>query len=240
MGKLLIWTLGVAGLLAGIGVGAARQQWPDGFWTKEKGALVMTLIVVAALAPFVQTSIIELGERSKRKAVEQQQKLETFLTTALILMARNGADWEMTGVQVFLVKRKGVVRREQQIRAAKVRLGPVPSSGVKWTKGKGVIGLCWETRAPQFEDLQKRFAPYRNFTAAQWEGMAPTNRFGLSFDDFQRLKGKYGIVAAVPIIDRADKYRGCVTADMPPGKQVDEDHTKNTLASTAKLVAEVI
>lgn len=123
-----------------------------------------------------------------------------------------------------------------------MRLAAVASSGIKWTEGKGVIGVCWATRQPQYDDLEKHFAPYANYIYVQWNALPAAIRFGLTFSDFQAVKGKYGIVAVVPIVSSADKYIGCVTADMPPlvGIAPVRDQVLKHLTLAAASVARVL
>lgn len=153
----------------------------------------------------------------------------------MIQLHRNlGADWQTTGVQVFVVEGWWSKRHR---RVAKVRLAPVPSSGISWSEGKGAIGRCWKTGAPHFVDLAAHFAPYEGVgSEAEWNLIPSDDRYGLTFGDFQRLRGKYGFVAVTPIV-RRDKYIGCVTADMPPdGPNLSGPQVINILSGTALLV----
>jgi hypothetical protein len=236
--KLLAFVNAVAVLV----IGAARLDRPPGFWGVHAGWVIGALMITA-LIPAVQVAIRERGEKGRRAAVERERKIEAFLAASLIHVARRaGADWETTGVQAFLIRRGW--RRSQQVRAAKMRLGPVPSSGIIWTEGKGIIGRCWATRAPVCADLESHFAPYLGSSRTEWEALPAETRFGLTYEDFRRLAGKYGIVAAVPIIDARDTYVGCVTADTPPlnGKPgtLQLDEVLKSLASTAQLVRHVL
>lgn len=222
-------------------LGASRLNWPSAeFWNGKAGWAVGGLALTAAV-PVLQAIIAERGERSRRKAIEREQTVQTFLIACLIYVVRHAkADWENTGIQAFVVRGWGGWAR--QVRLSKIRLGAIPSSGIRWTKGKGVIGRCWETRTPQYVDLAAHFAPYLGDSQEQWDGLPAATRFGLSFSDFQTQKGKYGIVAAVPIIDRKDNYVGCITADMPPNpaRVPSREEVIKSLAGTARLVAEVI
>ena len=238
----LIKFLAFANAAAVLVIGAARLDRPAGFWSLHPG-LVLAALLITGLIPAFQVAIRERGEKGRRAAVERERKIEAFLAASLIHVARRaGADWETTGIQAFLIRRGW--RRSHQVRVAKMRLGPVPSSGIDWTEGKGIIGRCWATRAPQCADLELHFAPYLSSTEEEWEALPAETRFGLTYQDFRRLAGKYGIVAAVPIIDGRDSYVGCVTADVPPlhGKPgtLQLDEVLRSLASTAQLVRHVL
>lgn len=221
-------------------LGTSRQGWPPGFWVDRAGWVVAALAVTAAI-PLLQYGISERGERARRKALEREQKIEVFLAACLVYVVRNaGADFEHTGIQAFVVR--GRLRR-RQVRLAKVRLGAVPTSGIVWYPDKGVVGRCWSARAAQYEDLESHFAGYKHLSRCDWEALPPTARFGLTYEDFQCLKDKYRIVAAAPIIDRQDRYVGCITADTPQGEgshAVCRAAILASLATTAQLVGEAM
>lgn len=226
--------------IAVIAVGASRLDWPKGFWI-GRTPWVLGALVVTGVVPIVLVVVSEYGEKARRLAIEREQKIETFLVASLVYAVRHaGADWLTTGIQTFVVKG---FWKPRHVRVAKVRLGPIPSSGIVWTKGKGVIGKCWETRTEQYEDLNARFAPYQAYDRAQWDALPATDRFGLTYDDFQRLGHKYGIVAAVPIVDRNERYIGCVTVDTPHDNdrgRLQRAEVLGSLANTAQLVREVL
>ena len=114
---------------------------------------------MTAAIPALQAFLAERGERARRKAIEREKKVESFLVAALIDIVNLGhADWQRTGVQMFRIRNRWRWTRHE--RSAKVRIAPKPSSGVVWTKGKGVIGRCWETRRHQMTNLVVHFAPY--------------------------------------------------------------------------------
>jgi hypothetical protein len=237
----LIRVFAVINGFAVIVMGAARLDWPTGFWT-DRTLWIFIALVLTAIVPIVQVVVSERGEKARRLAMEREQKIETFLVASLVYAVRHaGADWVTTGIQAFVIK--GWWRWRRHVRVAKVRLGAIPSSGIVWTEGKGVIGKCWETRTPQFENLHARFAPYQAFEKAEWDALPSADRFGLTYVDFQRLGHKYGVVAAVPIVDRRERYVGCVTADTPHEQAqagLDREAVLDSLASTAQLVREVL
>lgn len=221
-------------------LGISRQNWPPGFWGNRAEWIVAALAVTAAI-PLLQYAISDRGERGRRKAVEREQRIEVFLAACLVYVVRTaGADFEHTGIQAFVVRGR---LRQKQVRLAKVRLGAVPTSGIVWYPDKGVVGRCWAARAAQYEDLETHFARYRDASQNEWETLPAAARFGLTYGDFQRLKDKYRIVAAAPIINRNDRYVGCITADMPQGdgaRAISRAAILASLATTAQLVGEAM
>ena len=222
-------------------MGLSRLDWPASIWLRAHPGWILSALIVTAAVPVLQTLIAERGEKARRKALQLETAIQPFLAASLIYLARHGgADWEKTGIQAFVVRRRGLRFHEQHVRLAKVRLGAIPTSSIEWTKGKGVIGRCWATKAPQFVDLEEHFAPYEDLDAFQWSTLSDEETFGLSHADYQQLNGKYGIVAAVPIINRSGRYLGCVTADSPPGVELERDQVLESLATTASLVNELL
>ncbi len=240
----LISVVAIVNTVAAIVLAAVRYKSPsEDFWALHS-YWVLAAVVATLAVPLPHAAVIDMGERGRRRALERQQIVEGFLTASLIDLERHaGADLKSTGVQAFVVR--GYFQRwKRHVRLAKVRLAPTASSGIKWNKGKGVIGRCMTSRAPQFEDLETYFAPYRNYDKPAWDRLASELRFGLTYDDFQHLNGKYGIVAAVPIMNSKEKYIGCITADTPPRHGVPSTLVKaevlNTLGQTARLVQAVL
>lgn len=237
----LLWIVAIANTAGAVVLAAVRYSSPSAEFWVGRGGWVLTAVVVTLAVPLTQAAVIEMGERGKRKALERERSVQTFLISSLLYVVREaGCDVANTGIQAFVVRGWGPWRRQERL--AKIRLGAIPSSGIRWQKGKGVIGRCWETRSPQYHDLAAHFAQL-NVAEARWDSRSETERFGLTFKDFSIVKDKYGIVAAVPIV-KQDQYVGCLTADMPPlaagASAPNRERILNSLATTAGLVAEVL
>jgi hypothetical protein len=204
--------------------------------------VVFTAIVALGLLPLLQSVISEHGERKARKTAERHSTLRELLAGVLIgLVDAAQADWKKTGVQVFVVAEHWWLW-ESQDRAAKLRLAHIEPSGIKWTKGKGLIGRCWETGRPLSKNLETHFAPLRGLSQSQWERRTATvDAYGLTYEEFQKIGHKYGLVAVFPLT-RGDEYVGCITADMPPecSQSVDTAKVMETLSGAAPSIAAVV
>jgi hypothetical protein len=231
-----------ANALAALCIGLSRLDKPPGFWVGKETAVAWSLVIIF-VAAIVLPTVSELGEKAKRTSLERRQKYQTFLASCLVGIARHSkANWETTGVQLFLVRRGGFLWLQQMHGlAATLRLQPTAHSGIRWTRGKGLIGQCWETQTVLLVNLDEYFRPYENHDEGLWRRLPPDIRYGLSFAEFQKLKGKYGVVAAAPIVSEKGRYLGCVTADMPvDNKPIAERPIKNMLVNTAVFVREVL
>jgi hypothetical protein len=118
----------------------------------------------------------------------------------------------------------------------------MPESGISWEKGKGVIGLCWETKSSQNVNLDEPpFSELMQTTKQEWTAISSSVCFGLSYNDYQALKGKYGTVIAVPIVADGGGYKGCITLDMPPKfRLTNTQQAVESLATTADLVRRLL
>jgi hypothetical protein len=231
-------------------LGSARLNWPSqDFWSNrvQLGCLAASLVLTV-----IQTMRQDRGEKARRVELETENAVKEVLGGSLAFLATYcGADWQTTSLQVFVVKRAWFPSwkpwewgSEKQVRLAKVRLLPSTSSGINWTKGKGLIGVCWTTRAPQWEWLNLKFAPYNNYTREDWATkVTPERVFLLTYDDYQTIKGKYGLVAAVPILDANDRYIGCISMDTPvtdPPASIDRGKAMAFLMNTGNVVENLL
>jgi hypothetical protein len=238
--RFAVLILPLVGATAAAAIHFGRVGWPTPqFWMMRQSWVIWS-IVVAGVVPVVQTAISELGARRRAKALEREDNVRSLLTTSLVLIAREpGAPWDEIGVQAFLVT--GWLWRKRQSRIAKVRLSSIASSGVTWTKDKGVIGRCWETRTNQWAQLEDPpFSELATTPEATWNQLRSSATYGLSYADYRALGQKYGTVAAVPIM-AGDKYIGCITLDTPAGVRLERSEIAlQSLAATAEAVRRVL
>jgi hypothetical protein len=228
--------------MAGVVVALSRAHIPHPpFWDEHERAVLIAIVTVSFL-PLLQAIVSELGERKKRKAAELAATLQEILAGTLIDLTENaGADWKKTGVQVFRLRRWWLFSHIQ-VRLGKIRIAHIAPSGIKWRKGKGLIGKCWATGLPVSKNLDTHFAKYRHLNETAWNNLHQTvEKYGLSYKEFKKINDKYGLVVAFPLT-RADKYIGCITVDMPPecSASVDEAKVSETLSAAAPSIAAVI
>jgi hypothetical protein len=214
-------------------LGLSARNLPKDYWA-NKLWLILVAIVVSAFIPVILATIAERGEKARRQAAELEIDIQPHLTACLLNLVRHGVQgWEKIGVQAFRVQRRGWTFRQQHVRLAKIRMIPIYSSNIGWTKGKGVMGRCWETHAPQFIDMEDHFRPHLTVEESRWGLLTAEQRLGLTFREFQQVRGKYGIVAAAPMAGRTGRYLGCVTADAPPGVPLPEQEVLENLVTAA-------
>ena len=147
-----------------------------------------------------------------------QEKARVALNSALLKLSRCGLDLEQVGVSAFLVRRRWWCPwRPILERIARVRLPSTPpGSSITWTKGKGVIGVCWETHNPVAKNTQQAYKAYMGCSKEKWKQVPSDVRMRMTHKDFVRIAQKYAGVVAVPIvtIGGRPKVVGCVSVDL--------------------------
>jgi hypothetical protein len=231
----LTQVLAIAAFTSALALGAARLNFPNAKFWEGKTPWLLVALVITSLPSAVQTFFLERGERRRRKALEQEEKLRLILTASLVDLARNcGLDWESIGVRAFVTRKKKLRRIYQHKRIGFVKLNSGPASGIKWINGKGIVGQCWATSGKrQFENFG-RFAGHNNGT---WMVLSPADRYELTFEELRLMRERYGVVAAVPMISGTD-YLGCITMDTEPAPANVPDRMEvwRSLGVTAALV----
>lgn len=128
-------------------------------------------------------------------------------------------------------------------RLARERFEPLPlASEVRWTLGKGVIGVCWQSGREQVVQTEKIDQRWGGCTEEQWRNARADTRMGLPYDDYMKIANKYGTVVAVPIKDRKEHVIGVVTLDGPPGNHaaLSRREVVRDVANAALMVALIL
>jgi len=237
--RIILWLVAAANFVAAVGLKAIHESQPSKeFWASLPGWLPWVCFLVTILVPTTQPLLVEVGERRMRTRLQRADDVRQFLAAGFLKIVEDtGLDWKRIGVHVFLVK--GFYKWKSQQRIAKIKLANSVPSGVTWTRGKGVIGLCWETHRPVTHDLRS-LEQHEGISESDWDALpAGVEKFGMSHADFLRTRGSYGIVSAVPILlDGENKYIGCVSFDTPSDcpEKVSEKMIEEDLRGVAKLL----
>lgn len=100
------------------------------------------------------------------------------------------------------------------IKRERVQDDPPASSGIRWTKGKGVIGKCWEDNADVYRDLSALAATHARCTRERYDELGNADKMGLPYKEFYGMIGKYSSVLAYPIVKQGE-FVGVVAVDLP-------------------------
>jgi hypothetical protein len=109
-----------------------------------------------------------------------------------------------------------------------VRLGSLPAlRQIRFYKGKGIIGRCWQLNDEVIEDIPARFANVQSET--DWNKLSPAERDRFSYREFMQTRDR-GAILASPVRDRSGKFIGCVSVDIGKGVHILRDRSlRNTV-----------
>jgi hypothetical protein len=240
MKTLITWFLAGTAFFAALGLEAEDRSLPsEGFWS-ERGWLAMSAVLAVAFIPSAQAVLLQVWEQRRNREMERTRVLEELLSPLLTLAEQWGTNYKHVGGQVFVVKRDWLLR-ETHVRVAQARLSRKPAPAVRWTKGKGVIGKCWETSTFQSADLLSTFDGHEKCDAEAWGKLSQEQTFRLDFQDFKNTIAIYGYVAAYPITDRRgdNKYLGCVSFDVRCDTGMDADRRREIISKVAQSSAAI-
>ncbi|TAK16587.1 MAG: hypothetical protein EPO35_05000 [Acidobacteria bacterium] len=218
---IVSYGLAVTGVICGVGLGVSKVPYPATFWAGRTW-LVILLTVIAALLPSLQAGLAKVGERRELRKLELEKQLRPVLVTPLVGAIKDcGGDPTDLSIQVLLVKRpwfgsgatwrhwRGVPR---QVGVARLGLSGLTSSGIAWTKNKGVIGLCWE-RQDEIWEILSDFQILAKTKEEDWTGWKTSKVYNLSYEEARKIGNKYATIAAVPMTDANGNYIGCLSLD---------------------------
>jgi hypothetical protein len=124
------------------------------------------------------------------------------------------------------------------------RMDPQPSSGVRFRKGKGLVGICVEENRKgkaQFVDFEARAFKSAIATEASWVKARSTITRSLNYRDARKLAERYGQAVAFVIQDESGEAIGALTMSLPIKCPVRiEDRALNDLIETLGETADVV
>ena len=191
--------------------------------------------------------------RVHRRETEASRALQIDkqLVSILVQVAKEtGVDVDVPGCNVWRIYSPRGGGEPALHREGHRRLSDYPQpSDRAWTKGKGVIGRCWEQGASKFWDytnLQKRHESKAAISESAWKTMKPADRWGFDRDEYLDAIRKYQQVLAVPIVDSQGQVLGCVSIDIPTDRPandprcLDTPEVRGILASAAEALRGLI
>lgn len=129
--------------------------------------------------------------------------------------AASGIEAAHLGSAVWRVPRFG--ERDHLIKVSSFRGTFHVPSGVQWTRGKGVVGLCW---AGPDRDLVVDTTRYRELTEDTFEALTDQVRMGLSWEDWRATARLWSIWATA--LGDDSRFFGCLSVDCDmPGRAED-------------------
>ena len=184
---------------------------------------------------------------SRGRASDNALQIDKTLVSVLVTVSKEvEVDVDVPGCNVWSIYQpRG--RAAALYRAGGRRLSEYPQrSQVTWTKGKGLIGRCWEEGEPQFRDwttLQRQHPATQEVTERAWKKMGQPARWGFERQEYLRSIHKYQQILAVPIKDEHGRVLGCVSLDIPvdrPANSINTGAVREVLARAAETLRYLI
>jgi hypothetical protein len=239
----------IVALLAGVGAAVALGLKDT---LKPTQAWTIALVVLAGASGGVEQirGVWQSVRAPKRQGFREDLAL-TLHGLAFDLGKLTGVDTRCFGVSVYRIPGHRWPWRLLPLKAEfRNRFSGEPGpSHIKWTRGKGMIGLCWEEQSTQYKDLRAIIKRHANITREKFDGLRrPDVKMGLNFDEFHRIVGKYAEVRAVPISNR-DRTRmiGVLAVDIPADKsspgdlpRLDAADVREVTSTAARIVGNLM
>ena len=227
-----------SGLLFGVWGTKLAEHLPD-YVDPEKHA-ALALIVIGVLG--TQALLFTLSKVRRDWTGAQEAEEEAFKDRAREVLVELLRDLLREGhpksyqisVNVFLkVMDRGT---EVQKMKAHIRLGDVRPDGVRWTKDKGVIGLCWQQGRDVSKNLKAKLWSYRDREEKGWYRLSGTTRFGLSLEDMRNTRDVEYVAASPILVGEGRVYVGCVSVDGPTELEGSYEKWKDHLRDAANRI----
>jgi hypothetical protein len=147
-------------------------------------------------------------------------------------------DIQYLGLHAYHIRRR-FCRRAMLERIADLRFRIPPPTSITWTKGKGVIGICWKREQFVIGDNKNAYEQAQAISADDWAKADEKITFGLTRKQLEKTKD-YGVIAAQPMFDWKNPRSivGCVAITAPSGSdaQLDSESVKELLVDLSDLV----
>ncbi|MFI7178983.1 hypothetical protein [Streptomyces spororaveus] len=139
------------------------------------------------------------------------------------------ANWEHVGVHAFRVKGWWRTKRLRRVKRLRVRSRP-GGADIRWTKGKGPLGLSWETKEPELLNLREKLDSLTKTPDEQaFNGLGDKEKMNLSYKEYCKLIKHFAEVGAWPILDANEEPIGCIVVDIPHRGDAENNPDKRSL-----------
>lgn len=181
--------------LFGVGSLAIAFKFPKEEWW-ERGEVLPGLLICVGLIAASYPAVAFFERRRQQSALV----LEDACRQVAAHIDENCPDLPLRFVGIHIWVVVGPPFSRSLRRGAKFLLhGERRRSGVRWVKGKGVVGLAWDRRMEviaSLDGLQRRAR-----TEQEWLQLPDEKRLGLEWAEFQATR-RYKAVYATPLFER--------------------------------------
>jgi hypothetical protein len=238
------WRVSAAVIVAVVGVSLGLHE--IGTWTLP-GWLAAGLLIAGALVAFVTAAEAAVDQRRHGRVAELREQARAVLAPLLLeLEEATRINARQLGVAAYRVRKPaGPFGKERLERLLRLQLVIRVASGIVWRPGVGVIGQCVVRGEDVVENLATLDEQLAGVSPADWESLGDDLTYGFSYAEFQRVRGKYGVVLASPMIKETplgSRVVGCISVDGPPGsfQALASEEIRGFVAAAAVTLAAVV
>ena len=211
------WRVSAAAVAAISGLGLSLHE--TGAWSLPR-SLVVFLIVAGVLVAFVTATEAAIDQRRHGRAGELREQARAVLAPLLLeLEEATGINARQLGVSAYRVRQPiWPFAKPRLERLLRLQLLIRVSSGIAWRPGLGVIGQCIQRGQDVVENLAALDEQLGDVSPDEWASLGDDLTYGFSYEEFLRVRGKYGVVLASPMIKetpRGSRVIGCIAVDAP-------------------------
>jgi hypothetical protein len=238
------WRVSAAVIVAIVGIGLGLNEM--GTWTLPSW-LSTTLLIAGVLVAFVTAAEAAADQRRHGRVAELREQARAVLAPLLLeIEEATGINARQLGVAAYRI-RKPVLPfgKERLERMLRLQLVIRVASGIVWRPGVGVIGQCVARGEDVVENLATLDDQLADVSPADWDTLGDDLTYGFSYAEFQRVRGKYGVVLASPMIRETplgSRVVGCVSVDGPSGsfQALASEEIRGLVAAAAVTLAAVV
>ncbi|MFE2426851.1 hypothetical protein ACFXJ5_08870 [Streptomyces sp. NPDC059373] len=204
----------------------------------------MTAVLIIAAMAIYEPIRTSRKERKDARARVRQSKVIAALGSALAQIEEVTAlRANEIGLQAFTIERKWYKRNDRLVRLARLRFNETqPPSEISWSEGKGVIGECWRVRRYHEYNFDTNHSHQSIWTEQIWDTLAQDFTMGMSWPEFEQVRGRYGIIGAFPMVhSETHRLIGVFALDGTPGNysNLTAGPVRKICASTAARIADL-
>jgi hypothetical protein len=238
------WRVAAAAIAAAVGIGLGLNEM--GTWTLPSW-LAAGLLIAGVLVAFITAAEAAVDQRRHGRIAELREQARAVLAPLLLeLEEATGINARQLGVAAYRIRKPTwPFGKERLERLLRLQLLIRVASGIVWRPGVGVIGQCVRRGEDVVENLATLDEQLGSVSPDDWGSLGDDLTYGFSYAEFQRVRGKYGVVLASPMIKETplgSRVVGCVSVDGPPGsfQALASDEIRGLVAAAAVTLAAVV
>ena len=245
MGSVRFWLrVATAIVIALVGLGLGLEE--AGVWEPTR-RVATTMIAASVAIAFITTTEAAIAQYRHGRAEEIREQARAVLAPLLLeLEEATGISTRYLGVSAYRLRPKILPFRKRRLeRLVRMQLIVRVASGIAWREGVGVIGQCVERREDIIENLATLDEQLADVTPAEWNELPADLTYGLTYDEYTRVRGKYEVILATPMIRETplgSRVIGCIAIDAPQAAfdALTRDETRGIVGAAAVPLAALL